>query len=113
MHNAMELILWGRDRSELPEIPRDEWRQAAARCYQNPVLENARFGNENWIRLVCGALAVRAMKRDWQDLAEQYHRRYWDRTDVIDSDQELQRATDYVIDIEDSHRAHIADFPRQ
>ena len=110
MSKAMELILWGRERSELPEITKDEWRSVAAKCYQDSLLANERFGNENWIRLGCGALAVRAMRQGWKDLAEQYHRRYWERTDEIDNEHDLQTATDHVIDMEDSPRARIADF---
>lgn len=114
MYNAMELILWGRDRTELPDLDLTSWKQVAARCYRNALVDNETFGGQDkWIRLVCGALAVRAMQRTgpgWHALAEQYHRRYWDRTDDLDDESDLQVATEYVVDMEDAHRAGIADF---
>ena len=114
MYNAMELILWGRDREELPALNREAWRRVAAKCYRDALLVSHMIPTETkWIRLICGSLTVRAMTLGYNDLATQYHSRYKERAgDIRDSNEDLVVAMDHIIDMEDSQRAHIADYPR-
>ncbi len=110
----MELLLWGRSREDLPLLTKPEWKQAAATCYRNALVETVtRGGSKTWERLICGALTARAISQGWQDLASQYHGRYWSRVEggregaaeAPDSDAEFAPAMAYVVDIEDSYRA--------
>ena len=114
MSKAMELLLWGRSRDTLPLLTKAEWRKAAATCYRNAIVETVtQGGTKLWERLVCGALTARAISQGWDDLASQYHSRYWSRvrggregsTRAPDSDADLRVAMTYVVDIEDSYRA--------
>tara|TARA_R110000824_G_scaffold131567_7_gene293699 strand:+ start:393 stop:752 length:360 start_codon:yes stop_codon:yes gene_type:complete len=114
MSKAMELLLWGRSREALPLLTKPEWRVAAATCYRNAIVETVtQGGTKLWERLVCGALTARAISQGWDDLASQYHSRYWSRveggregaTRAPDSDADLGVAMTYVVDIEDSYRA--------
>ena len=114
MSKAMELLLWGRSRDDLRLLTKSEWKQAAATCYRNALVETVTRGDsKTWERLICGALTARAISQGWQDLASQYHGRYWSRveggregaTEAPDSDADLRVAMTYVVDIEDSYRA--------
>ena len=114
MSKAMELLLWGRTRDELPLLTKSEWKQAAAICYRNAIVETVTHKRSNtWERLICGVLTARAISQGWQDLAAQYHSRYWSRVEggkqanvkAPDSDSEFSLAMEYVVDIEDSYRA--------
>jgi hypothetical protein len=127
---AMELILWGRSRDSLPGLSRKKWQQVAAGIYRNSVMAESRQLNPTgspssycedwyrdhsvrWTRLLCGALAVRALEKGWKDLADQWGSRYWTRADGVDHDDDLEVAMDHVLDIEDAIRAAIADSPKR
>ena len=112
---AMEIILWGRDRQKLPTLSRDLWKQVAARCYRDALVVSDMIPSETkWVRLVCGSLTVRAARLGYQDLANQYHSRYLARAgETVDDDVELQVAMDHIVDMEDSYRVSLADFPKR
>ena len=118
---AMKIILGGRSRDSLPSLTWNQWRHVAAQAYCQAVVAQGvmsevslRLGEEQsrWIRLLCGALTARALQQGWDDLAAQYHGRYWDRAEEVDQDEELQRALRHVIDLEDASRVAAADLPK-
>ena len=112
---VIDLILWGKKRKELPPLSRDLWKRVAARCYRDALVVSDMIPSEaKWVRLVCGSLTVRAARLGYDELASQYHSRYLARAgETVDDDAELQVAMDHIVDMEDSYRASLADFPRR